>query len=172
VDKFVPMLPHKSDDSAIVQSLLAATENRINAIAADYGIDSGSVLRVAFWDMSCTGAPTAPVLALCESAAGAVAGQLGLTLIVCSDTPSGRGRTKVSSPGPKGSASSATAAIAVGAVGGDAGTALPPAPSEYHVYADRGATRALLVADLQKVMKIGYTVESRYPEPVTFRFGR
>lgn len=172
MDKFVPMLPHKSDDTVIVKSLLAATENRINAIAADSGVDIGSVLRVAFWDLSCGGAPTAPCLALCESAAATVAGQLGLTLVVCSDTPSGRGRTKVSSPAPKGSASSATAAIADGAVGGDAGTALPPAPSEYHVYADRGATRALLVADFQKVMKIGYTEESRYPEPITFRFDR
>jgi hypothetical protein len=46
---------------------------------------------------------------------------------------------------------------------------LPPAPSEFHVYADRGAIRSLLANDFQKLMKIGSAVEGRYGEAVAFR---
>jgi NaMN:DMB phosphoribosyltransferase len=75
-----------------------------------------------------------------------VAGASGLALIAMSDTPSKKGATKQKVPAiVDGGAAVAAAAAAASSPVEVAG--LPAAPSEFHLYTDRGVTRMLLMQD-------------------------
>lgn len=125
VDKFLPMLAHKMDEASIQTSLMATVEQKVQAIAVDCGVDSSSVLRVAVFDLTSGGAPTAPSLAFCESMVTTVAGAAGLAIIICSDVPSGKGRTKASGEPPSPMKPEATDSQSAAAM------ALPAAPSDF-----------------------------------------
>ena len=122
---------------------------------------------------SSLGSPTAPTLDFCMKASDMVAGASGLSIILRSDTPSGRKRSsqrsavedKTDADPPLESADVS------GGVEVEAGEAavLPPAPSDYHTYIDAGRVRSLLVADFAKLLRLGMSVEHRFPQPVTFR---
>ncbi len=97
---------------------------------------------MGFFDLSSFGAATAPVWSFVESAMNVVAGASGLALIAMSDTPSKKGATKQKVPAIlDGGAAAAAASSPLEALG------LPAAPSEFHLYQDRGMTRMLLMQD-------------------------
>jgi hypothetical protein len=125
VDKFLPMLAHKMDEAGIQTSLMATVEQKVQAIAVDCGVDSSSVLRVAIFDLTSGGAATAPTLAFCESMVTTVAGATGLSIIICSDVPSGKGRTEAKSPMKAEMKAEATDSRSA------ASMALPAAPSDF-----------------------------------------
>ena len=125
------------------------------------------VQKFAFVDIGSFGAPTGPVLNYAEANMNTVTGKSGLGLLIASDIPSGKGRT--GKPVPKAAPALADDSAPASAAVTEA-AALPAAPSEFHAYADRGALRALLVADFQKLLGMGTRVDGRYAEPVNPRF--
>ena len=156
------LLPHKTDDSAIVSLLTSCIETKCQEIATHYGISSDQVLRVGFYDLGSCGAVSAPILSFVELTMPIITGNRGLGLVLASDTPSGKGRTQVKP-------AKAKAKSEAGSADGSGATSLPAAPSEYHVYADRGATRAMLVKDFKQVMQLFNDQSERYNEPVIFK---
>jgi hypothetical protein len=127
------------------------------------------VQKVGFIDLGSFGAPTGPMLSFAQSNISTICGAAGLGCLVASEVPTSKGRT--SKVLPKAPAVADAALEDGNAVVADvpAARSLPPAPSEFHVYADRGAIRALLANDFHKLTKIGSAVEGRYGETVAFR---
>ena len=117
------------------------------------------------------------MLTFAEANLNIVTGAKGLGLLVASETPSAKGRTNKASPYkalPSTAGSGDTLALNDGVEGTAPSLVQPPeslpaAPSEFHLYADRGLVRSLLVNDYQKLLKIGVSVEGRYGDPMTFR---
>lgn len=118
------------------------------------------------------GAPSAPTLDFCGSATAAIAGAAGLCIIVQSNTPSGKGRTKkkIANGSAAGAGASAAGAGASAEVPAGGEEDLPPAPSDFVQYHDASQLRALLVKDFARLLKLGDAWENRFPQPVTFRF--
>jgi hypothetical protein len=138
-------------------------------------VGNSKVQKVGFIDLGSFGAPTGPMLSFAQSNISTICGAGGLGCLVASEVPSNKGRTgkAVNKVVPVVDDDSAPQAgegiVAVSDAGASVAVSLPPAPSEFHVYADRGAIRALLATDFQKLLKIGSAVEGRYGEPVSFR---
>jgi hypothetical protein len=119
-------------------------------------VGNSKVQKVGFIDLGSFGAPTGPMLSFAQSNISTICGAGGLGCLVASEVPSNKGRT-------------GKAVNKVVPVVDDESAPQAGAPSEFHVYADRGAIRALLATDFQKLLKIGSAVEGRYGEPVSFR---
>ena len=218
VENFVPMLPFRADDQAIIKNLQHDIECRVARVAELAKCETCDVLRVAFFDLpvrlvffelaylfdicfsfharpacidrrcsnvghcitvsvdscrdqfrSATGSPTAPTLDFCGSACSTITGAGGLSIIIRSDTPSGKGRTKkkivtesAGEPAPVEAGDSADR---------PAGSEeLPAAPSDFHEYRDMAQLRSLLVKDFARLLKLGDSWDGRFPQPVNFRF--
>ena len=116
------------------------------------------------------GAPTAPNLDFCAKATTMVAGSKGLTVILCSDTPSGKGRPckprKKQDPSAAGSEPVGDGESQVSSML----ESLPPAPSDFHHFADQALQRAFMMKDYEALLKMGGNVEGRFAQPCSFRY--
>ena len=173
-NKFMPMITFRSDEDAILNAVASELETRENEIAKDCSCTRGDILRCCILDLSSFGAPTVGSMDFAERLAVSFAGATGLALLLCSDVPAGKGRTGT----PKKAKPKQAAVAAAAAAAGDGAEAersepvddLPAAPSDFHVYADKGVMRALQMQHFQKVLQIGCSNTSRYAESLTFKY--
>ena len=106
-----------------------------------------------------------------------IAGSNGLSIILRSETPSGKGRAGGKrTPGqskvaqPDSAEASAATDSAEGSAVASVLDALPAAPSDYNFYEGQAGSRAHMMTDYVSLLKSGMTVEGRFAQPCAFRY--
>ena len=106
-----------------------------------------------------------------------IAGSSGLSVVLRSDTPSGKGRvvgkqTPVTSKvaQPDSAEASAEAHSAEGSAVASGLEALPAAPSDFNFYEGQAGARAHMMTDYLSLLRSGMVVEGRFAQPCAFRY--
>ena len=163
-DKYVPMMPYRGDYRTFLEGLPKIVEDRLQEIASHCSCNVGDILRVCWFDLTSLGAPTATNLDFCGKGTATVAGSRGLAMILCSDTPAGKGRPGTGMPKKADASSEPLGGSQASSMLGS----LPPAPSNFQHLADQAQRKAFMVNDLQSILKLGSNIEGRFGQPVQF----